>query len=280
MQFQKKKKLGVPAEPLGDTVYSPPVGEEYVKPEEVKDLFKPRRFSKAFKFLLIALLGFLAGFGGFYAYLKAKNNTQTKQETASQNNNNAPVTASPAATSQEITKAVDFRVTLTSTYKQHVSLTTTAVRSAIDAKGDLQALKTSIEKNSGVLAQNIGEIYGTDAQNKFTDLWKKHVEYMLTYALASKKNNSIERAQANASLQSFTIGMSELFTSLNPDIDKANMKALLDTYVADLKGVIDNYIPCDFAKSIQMQEETYKVVAQISDVLTDKTVKLFPQKFG
>ena len=97
--------------------------------------------------------------------------------------------ASPTMASSG-TKAAALRTTLNNLLAEHVWLAGAATGAALGGReADFKAAAAELDQNSVAIARAIGSVYGSDAEQAFLPLWRKHIGFAVDYTVAVAAND-------------------------------------------------------------------------------------------
>lgn len=235
----------------------------------------PRR-TKSVIPLILFLLGILSGVGLYWYTNNNSDSNRDNSTAATIQDTDTRMTITPTIDAFKIdTPASNLHVNLLALNKQHITLITTASRSTVDIKPDMFALKDALNKNTSDLSATIGKAYGSDAQRQFQELWTSNINNLLNYAAAMKKRDTIAIEQLNPGFVKFEEDYASFINTYNPELTKDSIKSFVSKYIASTKGVVDEYIPCNFENSIAKQAEAYEVIGQYSSTLAKAIISKY-----
>lgn len=177
------------------------------------------------------------------------------------------------------TKAADFRVSMNALNRQHVYLSAAALRSAYDARPDMNAAKSALDENSQAIASGVSKIYGSSAGNELLTLWRSHVDSYLSYATATKAN---DRTAKNAAMQKLSTQANDLasfFARSNSNLQQGTVRQMLTDHANLITSLLDSYASRDYTGSFSKEMDADEQAGKIADVLTTAIVKQNPSKF-
>lgn len=179
------------------------------------------------------------------------------------------------------TKAASLRVTLNSLEAQHVDLAAAATRAGFDGSPTFEASAAALDKNSRVLADAVGSVYGKEAGDKFYGIWKSHIGFFVDYTVAAKKNDKAGMDAAVANLNGYVESISLFLSSANPNLPKEAVAQLVGEHVGLLKSAVDKHGAGDYAGSYASQQQARdQITTKIADTLAGAIVKQKPELFN
>lgn len=202
-------------------------------------------------------------------------NNTTNTITATEQENDA---SNPAALATD-TKAADFRVLLTTLYREHVSMVLTAARRNLQGDPDYQASYVTLSQNASALSAALGSIYGPDAEGRFMTIWTRQNEYIINYAVAIKSGKSEAKNTAANDLNKYVTDIAILYNELNPNLPKEGIQSLVTAEVAALRIAIDAYEAKDYAASYLREQEAANQTINVANTLSSSIVQQYPEKF-
>jgi len=103
-----------------------------------------------------------------------------------------------------------LRQGLTQLLGEHVSLVIASMRAASGDPADFTALGGELNTNTKALAGAVGTLYGPAAAQGFQSLWADHVDALMAYTVASKRNDAQGMAAAEKQLGAFEPALAKL----------------------------------------------------------------------
>jgi hypothetical protein len=175
----------------------------------------------------------------------------------------------------------DLRVTMNRLTQEHVYLAGAATGAAIAGRqAEFQSAAAELDENSVALAQQIGSVYGPDAEAHFLKLWRAHIGFFAEYATAAAKGDDAGKQQARAKLDGYRMDVDALLTGANPNLPKGAVAELLNKHVEHLIGAIDAQAAGDAARAYDMLHMAAHQSQEIADPLVDAIIAQFPERFG
>jgi LPXTG-motif cell wall-anchored protein len=145
---------------------------------------------------------------------------------------------------------------------------------------EFKAAADALDANSVALSKSIGSVYGTDAENAFLPLWRKHIGFFVDYTQGKATKDQAKQDKAVSDLTQYTQDFGAFLNSANPNLPKDTVADLVKTHVLTLKDVVDAQATDDYAKAYTAQRDAYAHMSMIADPLTNAIMQQFPEKFG
>ncbi len=188
--------------------------------------------------------------------------------------------ASPATTSSG-TKAAALRTTLNTLFAEHVWLAGSATGAALGGRdADFKAAAAALDQNSVAIARAIGSVYGSDAEQAFLPLWRKHIGFAVDYTVGVATSDRTMADKAVNDLVGYSQDFGAFLQSANPNLPKSVVADLVKHHVVTLKAVIDAQAAKDPEKAYVALRAAAGHMQMIADPLAEAIVKQFPDKFS
>ncbi|HYF61863.1 MAG TPA: hypothetical protein VD886_03565, partial [Herpetosiphonaceae bacterium] len=176
---------------------------------------------------------------------------------------------------------VMLRNTLNHALQEHAFLAQSATGAALGGRDDeFAAAADSLDANSVDISKAIGSVYGTEAENAFLPLWRKHIGFFVDYTQGVAAKDQAKADKAVADLTQYTQDFGAFLNSANPNLPKDAVADLVTTHVLTLKDVVDAQASGDHAKHYTALRAAYGHMSMIADPLAAAIVQQFPDKFG
>ena len=188
--------------------------------------------------------------------------------------------ASPTMASSG-TKAAALRTTLNNLLAEHVWLAGAATGAALGGRdADFKAAAAALDQNSVAIARAIGSVYGSDAEQAFLPLWRKHIGFAVDYTVAIAASDRARADKAVNDLVGYSQDFGAFLQSANPNLPKSVVADLVKHHVVTLKTVIDAQAAKDPGKAYNALRTAAGHMQMIADPLAEAIVKQFPDKFS
>src|SRR5579884_2288613 len=155
-----------------------------------------------------------------------------------------------------VASAAGLQSTLSTLFIEHVDLSLATMRAAYDGFGspNFQGAAGALDQNSVDISNLVGQVYGANNQAQFLELWRKHIDYLNTYALAAKNNDQSLKQQALNNLNNVAApGMANFLNQLNPNLPVDTVTQELRNHEQDMLSAFDAYAAGNFAASYSGQ---------------------------
>jgi len=179
------------------------------------------------------------------------------------------------------TKAASLRQALDSLLQEHVALIEQATNASLAGRNDeFTAAANAIDANSQELAAAIGSIYGSDGQNQFYDLWKKHIGFYIEYTSGLAKGDKAASDKANDELTAYSDDLASFLEATTGGRLKKDPTAdLIRANISGVKGMIDSEAQKDWGTVFPKERQTEKTTWTFGDAFAAAIVDQFPDKF-
>ena len=177
-------------------------------------------------------------------------------------------------------KAVDFRVALNVLLQEHLYLASDATSAALGGRGDeFSAAGNALNSNGTDIGAAIGSLYGTDAQNKFNQIWSAHNGFFVDYTTGVAKKDKAMQEKAVADLTGTYVPQFADFISGATGLPKDAVVQLTTEHVLTTKAIVDAQGAKDFAKAAEADRKAGAHMEMIGDPLAAAIVAKLPKKF-
>ena len=187
--------------------------------------------------------------------------------------------ASPSTTTSSGTKAAALRTTLNNLFAEHVWLAGSATGAALGGRDADFKAAAALDQNSVAIARAIGSVYGSDAEQAFLPLWRKHIGFAVDYTVGVATNDRAKADKAVNDLVAYSQDFGAFLQSANPNLPKSVVADLVKHHVVTLKTVIDAQAAKDPDKAYVALRTAAGHMQMIADPLAEAIVKQFPDKF-
>jgi hypothetical protein len=187
--------------------------------------------------------------------------------------------AAPAA-STSATPAAALRTGLNALFAEHVVLAGAATGAALGSReAEFKAAAGALDANSVAIAQAIGSVYGKDAEAAFLPLWRKHIGFMVDYAVGAASSDRAKQDKAVSELVAYTQDFGAFLASANPHLPKSVVADLVKHHVVTLKEVVDAQAAKDHGRAYTALRVASAHMAMIADPLAGAIARQFPDRF-
>lgn len=191
-----------------------------------------------------------------------------------------PMTSAMADMSHGM-KGSDLRTGLNTLFREHVYLASAATGAALGGRDvEFKAAAGALDANSVDIAKAIGSVYGTDAENAFLPLWRRHIGFAVDYTVGVATKDMAKQNKAVADLIGYTEDFAAFLASANSNLPKGSVTDLVKTHILTLKDVIDAQGTGDPVKAYSALRTAAGHMGMIADPLADAIVKQFPDRYA
>ena len=186
-----------------------------------------------------------------------------------------------SAVATATTPAATLRTALNALLSEHVILAAVATGAALDGRdAEFKAAAGALDANSVDLARAIGSVYGTEAEQAFLPLWRRHIGFAVDYTVGVATKNAARQQKAVDDLIAYTQDFGAFLESANPNLPKSAVADLVKHHVVTLKAVIDAQATRDHTRAYAAERAATAHMQMIADPLAQAIVKQFPDKFA
>ncbi|HVW35120.1 MAG TPA: hypothetical protein VHL53_21485, partial [Acidimicrobiia bacterium] len=137
-------------------------------------------------------------------------------------------------------KAADFVAKLNDALREHVFLAASATEALLAGRtAEFNAASSAVGTVTGDLAGLLSSVYGPEAANTFTPLWKNHIGLIVDYATAAGAKDQAKADAAVDKLLAWTADFGDFVSKASPKLTADSVGELAKTYVLTLKDLID-----------------------------------------
>jgi hypothetical protein len=179
-----------------------------------------------------------------------------------------------------------LRAGMTSLLSEHVWLAASATGAALrgDTKGfeaAAAALNGPSNSNSADLTKAITSVYGADVGKAFDGLWRSngHIPAFVAYTQATAKGDKAGQDKAVADLTGYAKTVGTTLNSVNSNLPADAVTENITMHATTLIAVINAQKAGDATKAASLLREAVHHMSGTADVLSEATVKKFPDKF-
>jgi len=186
----------------------------------------------------------------------------------------APPHAAPASAADE-RPATDLRVALSRLLGEHAYLVMETMRAASLGQGEEAALRVALDDNSAQLRGAIASVYGDAGGDGFGVLWDEHVDLLLAYADAGRRNDAAAAAEAQQGLDEYVAKFSNFLAAANPEFHAHDEAAALNLHV----GQLTEFAEGDYDQAYESQRAAFGHMFELGDHLALGIARQFPDRF-
>ena len=176
--------------------------------------------------------------------------------------------------------ASGLRTTLNVALREHAYLAGAATSAALGGRdAEFKAAAAALDGNSVDVARAIGSVYGTDAEQAFLPLWRRHIGFFVDYTVGVAAKDRTKQDKAVGDLIAYTQDFGAFLQSANPGLPKSVVADLVKHHVVTLKDVVDAQAATDHARAFTAVRTAAAHMQMIADPLAETIVKQFPNRF-
>src|SRR5215470_7669626 len=121
-----------------------------------------------------------------------------------------------------ITTTATLRTALNALLSEHVILAAAATGAALDGRdAEFKAAAGALDANSVDIARAIGSVYGTEAEQAFLPLWRRHIGFAVDYTVGVATKDQVKQQKAVSDLMAYTQDFGAFLASANPNLPKS-----------------------------------------------------------
>jgi hypothetical protein len=183
-------------------------------------------------------------------------------------------------------KAATLRAGMTSLLREHILLASSATGAALGGRTpQFTAAATSLNgptnSNTSDIVGAVTSAYGADVGKAFDGLWRSegHIPAVVAYTQALAANDKAKADKAVADLLAYAKTFGTTMNSVNSNLPAAAVEDAIKMHITTLKAVIDAQKEGDATKVATTLRAAVSHMSDTALVLSDATVKKFPEKF-
>src|SRR2546428_8588 len=219
--------------------------------------------------------------GNFMSFVGAVGMTAFFATSCSSMNSMHSMHGSSAMGKESTAAAADLRVGLNSLLGEHVLLASVATSHALGGReAAFKGAAGALDANSVDIAKAIGSVYGSDAEQAFLPLWRKHIGFVVDYTTGIATKDKAKQDKAVNDLIGYTEDFGAFLSSANPNLPKNAVAELVKGHILTLKDVIDAQAARDWPKVYSNLRMAAGHMAMIADPLGTAIAKQFPERYA
>ena len=176
------------------------------------------------------------------------------------------------------TPASNLRVTLARLLAEHAFLTVQALHAGVADDDQFAAAAGALEANTAELEEAIAGIYGDEAGQRFGDLWRAHIGYVVDYTRARQSSDEAAEQEAIDGLAAYQADFASFLAGANPHLSEETLHHLLEDHLRQLQQVA-NLQAGDFDEVYESAREAYDHMFALGDGLAGAIALQFPDTF-
>ena len=183
-------------------------------------------------------------------------------------------TAAPVAAPAPKTPASELRVALGRLLAEHAFLSMELMRAVRTNGPDVDAVRATLERNSGELQAAITSLYGAAGGRAFGQLWRSHIGHLADYARADAAGDQAGKTRALQRLSAYARDFARFLATANPQLTAAGEAQQLQLHVQQLTAFATN----DYRRAYAAQRQAYAHMFRYADHLALGIINQFPGK--
>ncbi|QED49429.1 hypothetical protein [Cytobacillus dafuensis] len=164
-------------------------------------------------------------------------------------------------------------------WTDHVMWTRLYIVGALAGLDDKEKVLARLLQNQEDIGNAIKSYYGEEAGNKLTELLKQHILLAGKVVDAAKSGNKANFEKFNKEWYKNADDLADFLSKANPNWSKADLKRLLEMYLALITEDVTARLVKDWDASVAALDKGIDHIIKIADTLSKGIVKQFPNKF-
>ena len=188
---------------------------------------------------------------------------------------------------QVSSSSADLRAGMTSLLREHVLLASSATGAALGGRqaqfeAAAAALNGPTASNSADVVGAVRSVYGDEVGNAFDGLWRSngHIPGFVAYTEGLATGDKAKADKALTDLTAYAKTFGTTMNSVNANLPAADVEEAIKGHAMTLKGVIDAQAAGDAPLVASNLRLAVHHMSDTADVLSEATVKKFPDKFS
>ncbi|MGQ0608852.1 MAG: copper amine oxidase [Chloroflexota bacterium] len=177
------------------------------------------------------------------------------------------------------TPATNLRVTLDRLLSEHAFLTVQALHAGVTDDAQFAAAAEALEANTSELETAIAGIYDEEAGQRFGDLWRAHIGYVVDYTRGRQAGDEAAVQAAIDGLADYQADFVTFLAGANPHLSEETLHHLLEDHLSQLQQVA-NLQTGDFDAVYRSAREAYNHMFELGDGLSRAIAMQFPDTFA
>ena len=193
----------------------------------------------------------------------------------------ALVTANPegaSAIDDPESPATALRIDFDRLLSEHAFLTVQAMHAGLRDDDQFAAAAEALEANTRDLEAAIRGIYGDAGGQRFGDLWRAHIGFVVDYTRARDASDEAAQQRAVDGMASYQDDFASFLADANPELSEEGVHHLLEDHLGQLQQVADLQSG-DYAAVYEAVTATYGHMFELGDALSQAIAAQFPDRF-
>jgi len=175
--------------------------------------------------------------------------------------------------------AGDLRIALDRLLAEHAFLTVQALEAGVTDDDQFAAAAEALEDNTAELEDAIAGIYDEEASQRFGDLWRAHIGYLVDYTRARQAADEVAEQRAIDGLEAYQNEFVTFIADSNPHLSEGTLHHLLEDHLGQLQQVA-NLKAGEFEEVYAAAREAYGHMFELGDGLSRAIAEQFPDTFS
>lgn len=173
-------------------------------------------------------------------------------------------------------KEVDLMKDQRSLWEEHVAWTRMAIISLVFNLPDTDFVLARLLRNATDMGNMFRPIYGEEAANTYTDLMKEHLSIAADLVKAALAGNTQEENAAERKWYANADKIAVFLNRVNPFLQREDVRNMFYRHLDLTKQEAVYMINKEYQKGIEMYDDIVKQAREIADMISEATIKLYP----
>jgi hypothetical protein len=158
---------------------------------------------------------------------------------------------------------------------EHMELVVDAQRATFAGSPEFAAAAAQVNANTATLAKALGGIVGPKKAAEFQSAWANHVEGLMAYTAAVAGKDEAAKTAAKENLDGFAERLALFFSDVVRNVLATDpLTEAITAHDQHLIDQVDAYAAGDYARAQQDQDEGYRQMVGVANVLVDAIEKV------
>jgi hypothetical protein len=154
-----------------------------------------------------------------------------------------------------------------------------ALEAGVTDNEQFAAAAEALEDNTSELEDAIAGIYDEAAGQRFGDLWRAHIGYLVDYTRARQAADPVAEQRAIDGLEAYQNDFVSFLAGANPHLSEETLHHLLEDHLAQLQQV-SSLQAGDYDRVYAVAREAYGHMFELGDGLSRAIAAQFPDTFS
>lgn len=197
---------------------------------------------------------------------------------SSQNKGNISPMMSSSSSSVS-SKEADLKIAMRKLWEDHITWTRLYLVDFANGSSMADSDATRLLKNQEDIGNSIKSYYGEEAGNQLTTLLKAHITGAVALVKAAKANDTTALNKANTDWYNNGNEIADFLSKANPNWPQADLRSMMKSHLDLTKQEAVDILGKKYDTSVTDYDSVHDEILQMSDGLSDRIVKQFPDKF-